>query len=334
MSWMETSGIRSDWNWGCISKMKRYFFFTKTTWITVVMCMQMGWISCKTQEIRNTFPHMPHFEEKMPCNSCHKLGESGFLDLTFDSCLNCHESGDSTFDSCLACHEEHNIEITEQGVVSHKTLFKSWLSEAWQDVGYDHAGHLEGVDEDCLACHGEIPASEYSRLKNLPTMKKAVETHGMRGSASHCQVCHLKVNLHTPPSSHDYSWQRTHGNKTVFTDTQSCLLCHEEAACFTCHSTNAPQDHTNLWRRKSHGIQASFDRSRCQTCHRNDECITCHKTAAGPIPPASYHSPKAQCISCHAPRGTNLRPAGNSLGLMPHRMMMGVSAQKCLECHG
>ena len=152
------------------------------------------------------------------------------------------------------------------------------------------------------------------------------------GLSADCNLCHLDVNLLTPPASHNVQWKKNHGFLSEFSRKDRCLLCHEEATCITCHRTEKPASHSNLWRRRTHGIQASFDRSQCMVCHRNDECISCHRAAADTIPPAAFHSPDAQCMGCHSPQGA-VRPANRYLKPMPHRLMMGLSSQKCLECH-
>lgn len=286
---------------------------------------------CDDERVRLTFPHRPHHEQEITCDSCHALEEGGVSMPAMDVCTMCHELEDDVFSGCNSCHEQMNVEMAEDAVVAHGELFREYLPQGWEDVRFDHAAHLE-EDADCLGCHAGVTESDHSTVDNLPSMKKSMAFNEAHGISNDCSVCHAELSLVNAPPSHDSSWPVKHGKMKEFTNLESCLLCHEEATCTQCHQTQMPRNHTNLWRRKTHGIQAAFDRASCMTCHRNDACESCHRASASPIPGAAFHTPDAQCMACHAPAGSN-RPPNRFLKPMPHRLMMGMSSGKCLECH-
>lgn len=304
----------------------------------VLLVMSASMTGCDKEKAQlATFPHAPHHENEVSCDSCHELTDEGVTYPQFMACTMCHEPDDEAiFGDCNSCHEQAGgVELTDESIVSHKELFAEYLPEGWNDVYYNHAEHLEGDPAECLACHSQVTKTHFSTVENLPSMETSMAYHQEQGISNDCNVCHLELNEFTKPASHDRFWNEKHGRMMQFQDDDSCLMCHQENSdnsCFTCHQTEEPRNHTNLWRRKTHGIQAAFDRGSCITCHRNDECETCHRATASPIPPTEYHNPDAPCAACHAPQGGGRRP-GEFIKLMPHRMMMGTSGEKCMECH-
>lgn len=309
--------------------------------IAFLCCLAFLFGACdleKKNGIVDTFPHVIHIEQEISCDVCHELNpelENGITLPLFGVCTNCHVPDDEVFSRCNTCHEENNIELTDESLDSHKALYEPFLPEKWKDVKYNHAEFLED-SSDCLSCHQNIATAKFSSLDNLPTMKVSMDVHERMGLSNECEHCHIELTTFTPPASHNSRWPETHGRLMEFQDKDSCLMCHQEATCTTCHDTQKPRNHTNLWRRKTHGIQASFDRAKCMVCHRNDECIVCHQATADPVPAAPYHTPDASCLTCHSPlaaQGPSPRPPQRLFKPMPHRMMMGVTAQKCMECH-
>ncbi|MEW6236968.1 MAG: cytochrome c3 family protein [Candidatus Omnitrophota bacterium] len=292
--------------------------------------------SCDPDQVKNNFPHKPHIEEEIACDACHAFGEETVGMPAFETCTTCHDAQDKeVLGRCFECHEKQNIVMKDSSIVSHKKIFQPQLPENWRDVQYKHAKFLkEGAD--CNACHTQIAKSERSSLDNLPSMKLAMSVQEQMNQSNDCQSCHLEISPLSAPLSHDSRWENNHGRMAKFFDKGRCLMCHEEAVCQTCHETKKPKDHTNLFRRAAHGVQAVFDRGRCLVCHREDQCESCHRSAAGIVPPQPFHVEGASCLSCHsrlAAQGPSPRPPQQFMKPMPHRMMMGATSQKCLECH-
>ncbi|MDX9755577.1 MAG: hypothetical protein RBU29_16555 [bacterium] len=287
---------------------------------------------CKDQPGIANFPHNIHVEQEITCDTCHELNDDQVTLPAMDSCLTCHEADSDTLSRCTECHQQHNVQPAGESVVSHQSLLKPLMPKDWADVKFNHAQYLENDQETCFGCHAGVKDSDKSTLSNLPSMETSMDFNEVHGISNECAVCHTEVDRLNPPASHNASWAQKHGMMEPFMDKDRCLLCHEEATCTTCHRIEQPKSHTNLWRRRTHGIQASFDRGRCLVCHRNDECMSCHRNAADRIPPAHYHQPGVQCVICHAPQGA-IRQPSSPVKMMPHRMMMGSSSAKCLECH-
>ncbi len=303
-----------------------------TTLKLFALCIIAILASCDKEQVKYTFPHDVHYEFEISCDSCHYLEDEGITNPTFDSCLTCHEPDAETFASCNDCHNQAGVEVKDESIVSHSELFAKYLPDNWEDVEFQHQEYLEGDPEECMGCHSAVKETSHSTLENLPSMETSMAYNEEHGISNECEVCHTKLTEFTKPSSHDSFWPEKHGKMMEFQDRDSCLMCHQEDTCQVCHQTQKPRNHNNLFRRRTHGIQAAFDRSSCLECHRNDECEVCHRASADPIPAANFHNPDAPCLACHSPQGAP-RPDNRFLKPMPHRMMMGMSASKCLECH-
>ncbi|MBI1388141.1 MAG: hypothetical protein GC154_06805 [bacterium] len=291
------------------------------------------------KESIENFPHKPHIEQEISCDTCHAVEAEGIAMPTLDTCLTCHDvEEDEAYNRCSTCHDKVDVHLSNdmgEKVVQHQKIFSKLIPKEWADVKYKHAEYWEDT-ENCLLCHTNIASAMGSSLDNLPSMKTAISVQEQFGFSTECSVCHLEINKLNPPASHDKSWEKMHGRMAVFSNKQDCLMCHQEATCQACHEVQKPDNHTSLFRRQTHGLLASFDRDKCQTCHRVDECETCHRASAQPIPAASYHTPDASCLTCHDPmaaQGPSPRPPQRLFKPMPHRLMMGVTSQKCLECH-
>lgn len=301
---------------------------------TISLAVGLGfWLSsCDENMVKYTFPHKPHIEDEISCDACHEPDGKNLTMPAFDACLTCHEEEPDKFSTCNQCHEPQNIKMEAESIVSHKALFAAYLSSEWDDVEMNHAPYVDMGEESCLTCHENIKITMHSTVENLPAMNVTMAFHDANELSNDCQACHQNLNTQTPPSSHNASWMKQHGFAREFQEMDSCLLCHEQNTCNSCHETQKPQSHTNQFRRHTHGLQAAFDRDSCLTCHRNDECESCHIAAANPVPATEFHTPGAQCTACHVPQGAP-RPASRFLKPMPHRMMMGMTSQKCLSCH-
>lgn len=303
--------------------------------ITILSIASFGFLmSCDEEMAKYTFPHKPHFEQEIDCESCHELADNGSMQMpVFDTCLICHDGQPEVFSSCDQCHSDpKTLELDGDAVMSHQELFASHIDPVWSDVAMDHEKYIDMGQKACLECHKNVEHTTHSSLANLPTMDETMVFHDNNELSNDCQACHLELNKLTEPDSHDLGWMRNHGMSKEFGNMQSCLICHEQETCTSCHQTQKPRNHTNMWRRQTHGIQAAFNRESCLECHRNDECTTCHIAAAAPVPGTQFHTPDSDCMACHSPMGAP-RPSNRFLKPMPHRMMMGMTSQKCLQCH-
>lgn len=331
------TGSDSRCAWACGSRMGRVRQYLAAILLMLAAVALAGCDGDETTEVAGTFPHQPHLELYLPCATCHELQGDTFEKGSMQTCVTCHDLDDeAVFGGCEDCHQRHQVEVTEDSVLNHRPFFASMLPSNLRDVRYRHADFPVENEDQCLDCHQNLNTSTGSTFANIPTMDAAMAAHEGRGLSLECETCHLELNRLTPPMTHDSHWAELHGRVSMFDAQGQCLLCHQESTCSTCHSLEKPRDHTSLFRRKTHGMLASWDRSRCLTCHRYDACVSCHRASANPIPPRGFHRPDASCLGCHSPAaaefaGRNRPP--ERFKPMPHRMLMGASAQKCLECH-
>lgn len=306
----------------------------------IVIVLAAVWIAgCDPKETPQNFPHGPHIEQEIECDACHSIEPEGITMPSVETCTMCHDiEEDEAYNRCKECHDAVGFKLTNDKLdllVSHQDEFDSRIPDSIKELQYKHAEFWQDSSE-CLLCHGNLTNAKGSTVDNIPSMEVAMAVHEEKGFSNDCQVCHSEINEWTAPSNHDSSWDRIHGQVAIIQGKQDCLMCHQESTCQTCHSIEKPRNHTSLFRHKTHGVLASFDRSKCLACHRNDQCTVCHQASADPIPAASYHTPDASCLTCHSPmasQGPAPRPPQRFFKPMPHRMMMGLTASKCLECH-
>lgn len=143
-----------------------------------------------------------------------------------------------------------------------------------------------------------------------PAVEKGVE----------CAACHDDGRtIATPPPGHDLAWEKNHGKliqqKGLKPDS-TCLICHNESQCTSCHQQEPPKNHTHYWRLKGHGVSVGMDRSRCTTCHRGaDFCERCHSETEPLNHTAAWGAPtNRHCLNCHFP-------------------VNSVGGQQCFACH-
>ncbi len=134
-----------------------------------------------------------------------------------------------------------------------------------------------------------------------------------------CADCHDDGRTtETKPKGHSLDWERVHGQwiqQNGLKSNSTCVICHKESWCTSCHQINKPRNHNEFWKLKGHGLMVGLDRSRCYACHRTDFCERCHANTtpmdhnAAWGPPADRH-----CLNCHFP-------------------LASVGAQRCAVCH-
>lgn len=134
-----------------------------------------------------------------------------------------------------------------------------------------------------------------------------------------CGDCHDDGRTpETKPKWHDLGWGRTHGQWVTrygLKSKDTCLLCHNESKCTSCHQIEKPRDHTEFWRLKGHALMVGLDRSRCYSCHRTDFCQRCHANTPPMDHSAAWGTPgNRHCLGCHFP-------------------LASVGAQRCASCH-
>ena len=95
-----------------------------------------------------------------------------------------------------------------------------------------------------------------------------------------CYTCHdsfEKISAIRPQSHISNFWKSSHGWKAR-TDGASCLNCHSNSQCSTCHTQRNDISQKNHMRnyRYFHSIEARLAPQRCDACHSKTYCTQCH----------------------------------------------------------
>jgi hypothetical protein len=205
----------------------------------------------------------------------------------------CHEEDISNM-LCAKCHRDFsNAGLKKVSGFSHKNKFLT-----------EHSGFANKHSRTCTQCHRE----------------------------SFCTDCHgkksgIKPSIKYPESVkrnfiHRGDWETRH-QLEVKADSSSCLKCHAQKECSSCHlakgasgSANDPTArHGSGWMSKQsrnfHGDKARRNITECASCHSAKGpgyCVDCHKGSLGinPHPPGweskvnglSKNSDR-MCKTCH-----------------------------------
>jgi nitrate/TMAO reductase-like tetraheme cytochrome c subunit len=197
-------------------------------------------------------------------------------------------------DTCLACHDPDR-EVT----MRYGTLI-------------DHTEHA-ARNKSCVSCHLWTAHPGPDAERPLLLMRQCFACHGRTAGSKApgtCDVCH-PTSFDKRPATHGLStWATTHG-KPAKADRPQCLMCHEEAACRTCHGVEMP--HPSGWTdgATGHSRVADEGRQTCAKCHAGGLafCSMCHHEGydarTGPWvaqhPSAVEKRGAASCIECHGP---------------------------------
>lgn len=156
-------------------------------------------------------------------------------------------------------------------------------------------------------------------LANKECKRETFFEHPKMPENTQCKDCHEDGrSKDVRPAGHGIEWEMQHGSiirKYGFKMEGTCVLCHSESACSSCHQQQKPRDHNLYWRIKGHRLSVGLNRSRCVTCHTVDFCERCHSQTKPVDHNIAFGAPSNRhCLTCHYPL--------NSAG-----------AQGCAVCH-
>ncbi len=215
---------------------------------------------------------------------------------------------------CTECHDEVPALAAREGRAALAVLF-------------DHRPHKDAVAGKCASCHVRGASDDERHVEHRLAAEPSMCFSCHQGSADApreqaCVMCHGRDQRQVEPRTHDaLAWKRMHGASAMpfapLPHGQSCVLCHRESSCKSCHRVEAPTDHTPVWEERTHGIVASFNRARCKTCHETGQCVGCHRTT----------EPKNHDASWKATHGLVARSRSDSSCQVCHRPSF------CIDCH-
>ena len=144
------------------------------------------------------FSHERHLDGKVPCGQCHKMGAhlAGFR-VEMLACLECHEKMKGPT-SCETCHPK------------------------WEEI---MPAFHRGVD--IRRTHGNVELEAMAEGKGRGS-----------GTQTDCNRCHVKPNFcidcHGIEMPHPEGYLKRH-NQEVKGKPETCVLCHGQNPCLTCH---------------------------------------------------------------------------------------------------
>ncbi len=220
------------------------------------------------------FSHRAHVSRGQRCESCHgdlrSVGLATRLELpTMSSCVSCHRAGGSAPEACATCH------LTEPDGVLRTRFAEGWLNPPTWMRGLHHDAdfwltHRESAsenpercgvchrDDECADCHdGRVRdrrthPNDYLTQHPVDARVRANTCTSCHRQATFCAACHgragvamssapasrSQVRIHPPPEvwSGRVITARHHGAEARRSLT-SCVSCHTERDCATCHAT-------------------------------------------------------------------------------------------------
>ncbi len=260
------------------------------------------------------FSHRAHVSRGQRCESCHgemrAVGLATRLELpAMESCVTCHRAGGTAPDACATCH------ITEADGVLRTRFGESWLNPPrWMrgmhhdaDFWFTHRVTAGESPERCAVCHrdDECAACHDGRVRDRRTHPNDYLTQHpvdarINGStctschrqASFCVACHERggVAMSSAPASRAQTrfhppaevWSgravtaRHHGVEARRSLT-TCVSCHAEQDCVTCHATTAAggggfSPHPPGFLARCGALLRASERP-CRSCHEDLDAI-------------------------------------------------------------
>jgi hypothetical protein len=266
------------------------------------------------------FSHARH--AKLACTGCHgavvRTDLATRADLpTMESCLTCHD-GKSAAGTCAQCHP------TAVGGLLRTRFFDGELkpSGAFGDAhrsGFagNHGAAARAAGASCKACHGEddcadchagvvrpleFHAAGYERTHAFDARRGKPDCTACHRQQTYCLGCHERTGVAArgesafgsadpvqrfhPPGWTESSSMGLHGG-AARRNLDTCVSCHREEFCLTCHSAQPgamrASPHPRGWRgsARCRDLQQKNGRM-CLRCHVQASEAGCDWSAATP----------------------------------------------------
>lgn len=192
----------------------------------------------------------------------------------------------------------------------HGDLDKVFKDGKLPYLKFTHEMHFSKGVSDCSVCHFED--THTPDHINVPTMGRCFTCHGLTKVSivqSTCTTCHPPDIPRKPPTHRSSTWVSKDHAEAALTDQFSCLTCHKQSFCTSCHGLEMP--HPDGWAETPHTV-AFFDSPNvCQQCH--------------PRAPDAYDF----CDTCHHPQD----PKGTAWREFHPTVVKGEGAFTCFQCH-
>ncbi|MFH1742501.1 MAG: cytochrome c3 family protein [bacterium] len=236
-------------------------------------------------DYESPFPHRPHQELEVGCNTCHASDDSTLSYPTVQSCLECHEidASDSMTQKCSQCHTVDKAFGELDQPIHHRVSLDAERPRVYERVQFDHVSVLKD-EESCVKCHDGQPETEPYVEVHLPTMEESTAFYRSMKKDVGCLDCHTKSEA---PSINEtcLSCHKAGGDAVGLANMDSSIEAVErlglEPECSLCHreldrDVQPPSHKRGDWHR-SHGFAEDLiDVGRCALCHEDNTCQMCH----------------------------------------------------------
>jgi hypothetical protein len=255
------------------------------------------------------FDHAVHVKDrKIDCKACHGSFDGVQLATRMqlpkmETCLECHDGREASA-ACGTCH-------LENATGRLRLSFASGLLRPMQGnpLGMDHGPRYEFTHgaqasarrETCLECHAQrecdachdslqkplsVHPNDYVTLHPIQARQDTTRCESCHRYQSFCVACHERVGVgmsaqralrpanvrvHPPQSTWTDVLGPQHHGIAANRDLRSCVSCHREQDCTSCHSEFATRrtpvnPHPSGFAAVCRSIAAKNDRA-CLACH-------------------------------------------------------------------
>ncbi len=246
-------------------------------------------------------------------NTMREVGLATRLQLPkMETCLTCHD-GKTAASACATCH------VTDKtGRIAQQFTSGTLRPIQGDPFGLDHGPRFEfshgtraKLDRAlCLECHTEgscmqchdglqkplsIHPNDYISLHPVQARQDSLRCEGCHRFQSFCAACHERAGIgpDADPSLRarnvrvhpDYNtwvnapYTANHHSVAASRDIKSCIACHREESCTSCHATTAlggtraANPHPANFTARCKALAGSNDRA-CLKCHTNEDLVT------------------------------------------------------------
>jgi len=263
-----------------------------------------------TRPIRGDYPrpnvrfsHAAH-KGTVSCANCHprsagRLPRGPVADVpTMERCYRCHERRPGAA-ACRTCHIVHKDGRLFLDLEGERLPPPAWLKgpshgprwverhapAAGADSRYCASCHRESFCQDCHTGKlrpRDVHPGDWMTAHGVSTRLDNPRCRGCHRKQSFCITCHRRTGV-APDSPARAAVRGGSGRyhremetnqlmRRARRDVTSCVSCHSEGSCLTCHTTVKP--HPPGFKRKCKPL-ANRNRRACAKCHRDDAWRRC-----------------------------------------------------------
>lgn len=189
------------------------------------------------------------------------------------------QGGPAEFSGCVKCHKDYATRRRFTNVyMNHPLHAQEGVACSTCHVQNQHPDPVRPEERVCETCHAEVQQAGSCGLCHPPASLPHFYLLGApRDQVVECSTCHPKQSFSSSASTPLVDPAHFDGS-----DRTTCVQCHQEQTCRTCHASSHPTDWIS-----THGGVVGQDPTPCYACHVGDWCTSrCHAvTPTNPFVP-------------------------------------------------